>query len=573
LPEEIHGATRNLKPAQVTALQHLYRRRVQPTQVISPQLATTLAELSRELGLQLGLLLSRKGLVVQVIVGEARGLKLPELGRNRAGEGRLRGLRLVHTHLDGEPLSEEDLTDLARLRLDLLSLLQVKPDGLPGELHSAHLLPENPDQRVHQQLPPESVHAQTLVFDEFIGALEAEISRKADLLRGAQTGEAALALHVAIPGGRSPEASLRELSELARTAGVAILETAIQRRPAYDPRTLAGRGKLDELTQRALQLDVELLLVDHDLAPGQVRAICETTDLNVVDRTTLILDIFAQHAKSREGKLQVELAQLRYLLPRLSGKYGALMRQSGGIGARRGPGEKKLELDRRRIQERIHRLEKELESVSRHRQNRRGLRRRRAVPVVALVGYTNAGKSTLLNLLTGATVLAEDKLFATLDPTSRRLRFPQEREVIFTDTVGFIHDLPRELVRAFRATLEELEEADLLLHVVDAADPDRQAQLQAVEQILEELQLTEIPRLVLLNKMDRVDPAEELFNDLQGREALPVCALQAETTRPLLRRVEQILWERNRLDEPWEDAAAPPERGPDHDEAGGAADG
>ena len=550
MTEQIYGNIRNLKAAQVRALEHLYRRRVQPAQLISPQLAATLAELSAELGRQVGLLMTRKGIVTHVLLGEAHGLLLPDLGRQRAGTGRFRGLRLVHTHLDGEPLSPEDLTDLVRLRLDMVTALLVEPDTSPGSLLSAHLLPENPEGALWTLLPPESVHHPVRDFAAFIAELEAEFVRKADLRRGAREGETAISLHVQIPGGRDRESSLAELAELARTAGIILLDEVVQQRLAFDARTLAGKGKLEEISQRAMQLDAQVLLVDHDLAPHQLRAMSEATDLKVIDRTTLILDIFAQHAQTREGKLQVELAQLRYMLPRLAGRYGAIMRQSGGIGARRGPGEKQIELDRRRIQERIRHLTRQLEDVSRHRSNRRSLRRSRAIPVVALVGYTNAGKSTLLNTLTGAHVLVEDKLFATLDPTSRRLRFPREREVIFTDTVGFIHDLPKELLRAFRATLEELEEADLLLHVVDAADPARAQHVAAVTRLLEELGLDRIPRLLLLNKIDKVDRVEDTLDDLRNEEdALPISALDPETTRPLLARIEQLLWERDLIEE------------------------
>ncbi len=517
--------------------------------------------MSHELKRQVGLLIGRKGLVVQVILGDAGGLMLPDLGRHRAGSGRLRGVRLVHTHLDGEQLDQEDLTDLVRLRLDLVAALQVDERGRPGPLLLAHVLPENPQREPWRVLPPESVHQQGRDFLVFVEQLEAEFRRKADLLRGARSGEGAVAIHVALPSARpGPDASLAELAELARTAGVVLLDTLIQRRPAFDPRTLIGKGKVQELVQRALQADAELLLVDHDLSPHQVRALSEATDLKVIDRTTLILDIFAQHAQTREGKLQVELAQLRYTLPRLAGRYGAIMRQAGGGGGRqgpgvgtRGPGEKKLELDRRRIKERIRKLESALKRVSRHRSNRRQLRRRRQVPVVALVGYTNAGKSTLLNTLTSSQVVAADRLFATLDPTSRRLRFPREREVIFSDTVGFIRDLPRDLLRAFKATLEELAEADLLLHVVDASDPNRADRVTAVHGILEELELDRIPRMVLLNKIDRVAHEMRSFADLEVPHALPVCALDASSTGPLLRQVERMLWERDRIDERWEE--------------------
>jgi GTP-binding protein HflX len=319
-----------------------------------------------------------------------------------------------------------------------------------------------------------------------------------------------------------------------------------QRRHEADPKYLVGRGKLEEVLIRAMQLDANVLIFDPDLTPGQAHAIADFTDLKVIDRTMLILDIFAQRAKSRDGKLQVELAQLRYRLPRLHEKNTMMSRLTGGIGGR-GPGETKLEENRRRARERIHRLEKEIDRFGEQRAGRRSARVRRGLPVVAIVGYTNAGKSTLLNTLTHSDVLAEDKLFATLDPTTRRLRFPYEREIIIADTVGVIRDLPRDLAQAFRATLEELDEADLLVHVVDAADPAREQQTAAVEKILTDLGLAETPRLVVLNKMDLV-PEEERDARLHaarvdsGKPVVGISAQDAVTTTPLLAAIEDALW-------------------------------
>src|ERR687893_1303931 len=295
------------------------------------------------------------------------------------------------------------------------------------------------------------------------------------------------------------------------------MNETIQRRQAIDPRTVLGRGKLDELIIRALQLGADMLVFDSELSPAQVRSLSEATDLKVIDRSQLILDIFAQRAQSKEGKIQVELAQLKYLLPRLiMGQNSAFSRLAGGIGGR-GPGETKLETDRRRVRDRISRLEKEIEHQRTRRQERRKGRARRDLPVISIVGYTNAGKSTLLNTLTSSEVLAEQRMFATLDPTSRRLRLPREQEVIINDTVGFIRDLPPDLLAAFRATLEEISGSDLLIHLVDASNPRWQQQLEAVERILGELKLTEIPRLVVFNKADLVD-AESLQAILRQAE-------------------------------------------------------
>jgi GTP-binding protein HflX len=336
------------------------------------------------------------------------------------------------------------------------------------------------------------------------------------------------------------ESRVHELRELCRTAGVQVVDVAIQRRPEPDPRYLIGRGKLEDVLVRAMQYDASVLIFDPDLSPGQAHAIASFTDLKVIDRTILILDIFAQRARSRDAKLQVELAQLRYRLPRLQEENTMMSRLVGGIGGR-GPGETKLEIGRRRARERLHRLEKDIEQTRRQRAGRRSARKDRGLPVVAIVGYTNAGKSTLLNGLTGSEVLVEDKLFATLDPTTRRLRFPRERELILADTVGFIRDLPKDLAQAFHATLEELDDADLLLHVVDAADPDRDAHITAVERILSDLNLAETPRLLVYNKTDRLLPEEKSLLEAGGRN-LAISALDRPTILPLLAAMEHALW-------------------------------
>jgi GTP-binding protein HflX len=306
-----------------------------------------------------------------------------------------------------------------------------------------------------------------------------------------------------------------------------------------------GRGKLDELLIRALQLGADMLIFDQELAPAQVRSLSETTDLKVVDRAQLILDIFAQRAQSREGKIQVELAQLKYLLPRLiTGQDSAFSRLAGGIGGR-GPGETKLETDRRRVRDRINRLEREIEIQKQRRQERRKERTRNKLPIISIVGYTNAGKSTLLNTLTASDVRAEQRMFATLDPTSRRLRLPREREVIINDTVGFIRDLPPDLLSAFRATLEEISESGLLIHLVDISNRRFEQQIESVERILRELKLAEIPMIVALNKADLVEPASQEAAVRQmtqaGRDAVVVSAIDASSLAPLLEKAGAIL--------------------------------
>ncbi len=347
---------------------------------------------------------------------------------------------------------------------------------------------------------------------------------------------------------------MQELKELARTAGVHAVDSVIQLRRQVDPKTVLGCGKIEELTLRALELGADMLIFDRDLSPSQLRAITSETDLKVLDRTQLILDIFARHARSRDGKLQVELAQLKYALPRLVEKSTAMSRLTGGIGGQ-GPGETKLEIHRRRARDRIHRLEEEIERLSVQRGVRRQQRREQGVPVVSIVGYTNAGKSTLLNALTNAEVLAEDKLFATLDPTTRRLRFPEEREIILTDTVGFIRDLPEDLVNAFKATLEELEESDLILHVIDASDPEVDRKRRAVEKILEDLALDRIERLVVVNKADST-PRPLLAAIRRVTSGVSVSAISREGMDGLLARIEERLWGRKERAAAAERAAA-----------------
>lgn len=342
----------------------------------------------------------------------------------------------------------------------------------------------------------------------------------------------------ASPRGRGEqEERLAELAELARSAGVTVIDRVVQRTDEGHQRYLLGSGKLKEVLIRTLHQGADMVIIDQTLTPAQSRAIAEMTDIKVIDRTQLILDIFARRAHSREGKVQVELAQLRYLLPRLSGKGADLSRLGGGIGAR-GPGETKLETDRRRIRDRITRLERELELFSKQQDRRRVRRRRYGLPIVSLVGYTNAGKSTLLNQLTGSCVSAKDRLFETLDTTSRRLRFPRDREIIMTDTVGFIRDLPQELVRTFRATLEGLREADLLLHVVDAGVTDIDMQIAAVADIVRDLDLDEIPRVLVFNKCDRL-PAQQVELLCRRYRAIGISALQPHTWPPLLEVIEK----------------------------------
>lgn len=532
----VYGSTKSLKPSIRTRLERLALKRMPGNAIVSPEMARRLAELSREIGRQIGILVDRRGGVYRVLVGDARSILIPKLGDWRVGEARLRGLRLVHTHLGGEPLNQEDLTDLALLRLDLIAAIEVDEHGIPTKVHVAHLLPSNPKKQVWQVWEPYPVTRPQTDFDSFIKALEDEIARSvgtSDVTNGRERAYLVGRTHGQL---WEIEASLQELEELARSAGVEVVGQVIQRRNAVDPRFVVGKGKLKEIVIDALHKGAGMMVFDTELSPAQVKAIGDFTELKVIDRSQLILDIFAQRATSREGKIQVELAQLKYALPRLGEKDDALSRLTGGIGGR-GPGETKLEINRRRIRNRITFLEQQIEQLARRRTLRRQLRTRREVPVISIVGYTNAGKSTLLNSLTKSRILTEDKLFATLDPSSRRLRFPRETEVIITDTVGFLQDLPEALVNAFAATLDELADADVLLHVIDCSNPAFEAQMQAVEKLLEKLELSRIPMIRVFNKIDQV-PGDLVQNICSLYDGIPVCALDSKTFPRLITRME-----------------------------------
>lgn len=530
-----------LKSGQIRRIQQLYRRKIPTDRVLTLELARHLCEISRETNRQVGVLISRKGDIHFVVVGDHRQIMIPSLDEFRSGESRLKGLRLVHTHLNGEALTRDDLTDLALLRLDFISAITVEEDGQPGRTHSAHLIPENPDGRYWLQTEPLHPARMDLDFAGFIRDLEDQIARTQRTRRVASRERAILIRVETDP--RSRVNTLPELKELAESCGVEVFDAITQHRPEIDPKYLMGKGKLSDVVIRALQIGANLLIFDHELTPAQVRSITDFTELKVIDRTQVILDIFAQRAHSRDGKIQVELAQLKYLLPRLIEKNTAMSRLTGGIGGT-GPGETKLEINRRRVRDKIHRLEGALKSIQKGRNTRRAGREKAGLPVISIVGYTNAGKSTLLNALTQSDVLAEDRLFATLDPKSSRLRFPRDTEAVITDTVGFIRNLPKELFAAFRATLEELNEADVLLHLIDVSNPDFEEHIVAVEKILAELGIATKPTIRVFNKEDRLADKELLAALCRRFDAIAVSARDPSTFQVLLDRLEWLI--RNR---------------------------
>ncbi len=547
--KNLYGNLTGLKQNQLARLERLYRRRIPSDELITAELAGRMIELSRETGRQVGVMINRIGAVEYVVVGDERGLFIPELTDYPLGKKRLRGLRLCHTHLRGEPLTDDDLTDLALLRLDLVAAIQLLPGSEKKTIQIAYLTPFTNGNTPYKVESPQPFDRFSFEPAPFLESLEESIEKSVKGVSEVRAEERGILISVSTSPRIEAEDSVEELKELARTAGVDVLDTVIQHRREFNPRYLMGEGKLRDVVIRALQLGATMLVFDQELTPAQVRSISEITELKVIDRSQLILDIFAKRAKSLDGKVQVELAQLKYILPRLSGRGVQMSRLMGGIGGR-GPGETKLETDRRRIRDRIAALERELGELSRGRYERRRKRIKAGIPIVSIVGYTNAGKSTLLNTLTRSSVFTEDLLFATLDTSTRRLRFPREREVIITDTVGFIRSLPKSLMGAFRATLEELNDADLLLHLVDCANPRFDEQIAQVEEILGELELSMKPRLLVFNKSDLLQPLKRdnplafmKVRKLANRYgAILVSASDPGTLAPLLAEMEKRFW-------------------------------
>lgn len=558
--KEAYGNLAGLKSSHIQALERLYRRRIPPAEFCSHELCQRLVELSADIRRQIGILVNRSGIVEYVIVGDEKGLVIPELRDYPLGKRPLRGLRLIHTHLRNELITEDDITDLSLLRLDLLAALLFVPGKQQIYTQLAWLSTSSagPPATIDPLTPLERID---LECHHFIDELEADLHQSTHKqVKGTDALERAILISVTVSGTRQEaEDSMAELRELARTAQVEALDEFIQRPRSLNPRYVMGEGKMRDVVIRALQHGASMLIFDQELTPAQMRSISAMTELKVIDRSQLILDIFARRAKSLDGKVQVELAQLKYLLPRLTGRGVQMSRLMGGIGGR-GPGETKLETDRRRIRDRIASLERELKELSRGRSQRRQQRVKAGVPIISIVGYTNAGKSTLLNSLTKSEVFTEDLLFATLDTSTRRLRFPREREVIITDTVGFIRSLPKSLMGAFKATLEELQDADLLLHVVDASNPRFEDQIAQVRAILGELELGDKAELLVFNKADLLDGMrkKDTVGFLRVRQvartqnSVTVSARDRKSLAPLVDELQRRFWTEDDGDTPAE---------------------
>lgn len=504
---------------------------------------------------------NRRGQVIRVGVGTPRQTQIPPLELPRYGAERLSGIRCLATQLKSEPPNEATLTAMALQRLDALVVLNVTGSGFERrgggatgyvkETYIAHLIPhliadlQSPSWSVSPPLSLDVLSNQD--FIDLVEGLEAEFGREfvaqqvdtdhdRVLLVGVMTATTTLQVF---------QDRLEELARLVETAGGQVLQTVRQKRSRVHPQTVVGEGKVQEIALTAQTLGVNLIVFDRDLTPAQVRNLETQIGIRIVDRTEVILDIFAQRAQSRAGKLQVELAQLEYMLPRLTGRGQAMSRLGGGIGTR-GPGETKLETERRTIARRIARLQQEVNQLQAHRSRLRQQRQHQEVPSVAIVGYTNAGKSTLLNALTNAEVYTADQLFATLDPTTRRLMIPdavtgEPQAIVLTDTVGFIHELPASLMDAFRATLEEVTEADALLHVVDLSHPAWQSQIRAVMSILSEMPITPGPALVALNKIDQVDSDTLAVAQEEFPQAVFISAGDRLGLETLRRRLAQLV--------------------------------
>lgn len=554
--ETIYGHLQGLKPSQLKQLQRLYHQRLPGDRLTTPEFAQRIAAISTEIGQPVCTYVNRRGQVTRVGVGTVRQTQIPPLELPRYGAERLSGIRCIATQLKLETPSESTLTAMALQRLDALVILTLSGSGFERrgggatgyvrEAYLAHLVPHpEANWTVSPPLSLDVLAQQD--FLDLVEGLEEEFRREYVAQQVSSDHDRVLLVGL-MTGTMTPrrfQDGLSEVSRLIETAGGEVLQVLHQKRPSPHPQTVVGEGKVQEIALAAQTVGANLIVFDRDLSPAQVRNLETQIGVRVVDRTEVILDIFAQRAQSGAGKLQVELAQLEYMLPRLAGRGRAMSRLGGGIGTR-GPGETKLETERRAIQRRISRLQQEVNQLQAHRSRLRQQRQHHDVPSIAIVGYTNAGKSTLLNVLTNAEVYTADQLFATLDPTTRRLILtdPTNQEplpIVLTDTVGFIHDLPPSLTDAFRATLEEVTEADALLHVVDLSHPAWQSQIRSVMTILSEMPVTPGPALLAFNKVDQADSETLAFAQEEYPQAVFISASDRIGLETLRQRLAQLV--------------------------------
>lgn len=531
MTQQINGNTEGIRNSLLEQIRDLYQLRMEADTFASFALLSAMAGFTGQIGREISVYLSRDGRVVDISIGDSGKVSMPNVRLVR-NEDRLCGVRCIHTHPNGDGrLSSVDAGTLRSMRLDAMAALGVGPEGQPTNFYAGYLgdMDEagSRDVLLYGPLRPYKLPQKALMREIYLADDRFKSSTKA-----VEEARPERAILVGLESD-APYDTLAELGELAATAGALVVGRATQRKRDIDNATYIGSGKAEELSLTASALEADLLIFDDELSPVQTRNLETITGVRVIDRTALILDIFARHAQSREGKLQVELAQLKYELPRIFGQGKGLSRQGSGTIAR-GPGETKLESDKRRIRRRIYELGEELKTVEKQRGLRRERRQKEAVARIALVGYTNAGKSTLLNALTGAGVLAEDKLFATLDPVVRQVALPNGSQALLSDTVGFINKLPHELVTAFHSTLEEVRQADLILHVVDVSAGYYPSQMQVVEEVLASLGAGDIPCIRVYNKADQA----------QGplpQDGVAISALQGTGLEALLQAVEQAL--------------------------------
>lgn len=552
---------KGIKKGFISSLEKLYRKKIPPHQLITVDFGENLAELSYEINKEIAVIINRRGQVINVTIGDANSVKLGKFKNVREGKARLCGLRCIHTHPSGTPeLSKADTTALEQNRFDVMACISVNPASTfskkQGEtvrfadsITTAFLIPEKDENGNNYRTLSVMTLRQAAAddFTAFLETIEQDFAQRAEA-ESANVKERAIlvGLHTSDMPELLFKESLFELEQLADTAGAEVICTTTQKRVTPEPGTYIGKGKAEEVALLVQEKNANIVIFDAELSPRQQKTLEDIIGVKTIDRTELILDIFAQRAQTKEGKLQVELAQLKYLSPRLVGEGIFLSRQMGGGKgggiATRGPGETKLEVDRRRIKDRIKALEDEVEHIKRHRSHQRRQREKTGIPVVAIVGYTNAGKSTLLNALSDSDVLVENRLFATLDPTTRKVKLPDMSDVLITDTVGFIQRLPTSLVKAFRATLEEVTNADLILHVIDPVHPAYLEHIDTVYDILAELDANKKPIISVINKVDLVKD-ENVYNELAEKLPNPVkiSALARKGFGGLLTKIQEIL--------------------------------